>query len=426
MLSLAEKYYLVVNDRFELFYRGIVKMHNPYQYYVKASCEKGYTYNRYFTYTPLVGEEGEYQLTISLYDDEGNIIESKSTILVVNKISFESNKKLNVLCIGDSLTSNGVWPYVGYERFSETFSNSLNFIGKMKKDEVGYEGYGGWQWKTFCTDYNNSVTSCVWVECKHELTEEDQHSKWMNDNREWIVETIENNRIKFKRGNNNNTCNPKLDNVFHHLEHGSHTKDIEVIKYEYSEGNPFWNKNINDIDFSYYLKENNFPTPDLVFILLSWNGQYMPYNKDFSVHSEYSQKMIRRIHNDFPNALIGLIGIQLPCCNGGITACYGASGYYHDWYGETITAFNYNEWLEKLTKNDEYKDYVFYSDLKSQFDTEYNFHTKDMPVNNRSKITERIGVNGIHPSMDGYLQMGDVFYRFLVEMIKNKQEGMKK
>ena len=136
------------------------------------------------------------------------------------------------------------------------------------------------------------------------------------------------------------------------------------------------------------------------------------------VHSENSQKIIRQIHNDFPNAKIGLLGIQLPCPNGGITACYGASGYYYDWYGETITAFNYNEWLENLTKLPEYKGYVKYFDIKSQFDSEYNYWTKDTKVNNRSQITERIGVNGLHPNMDGYLQIGDAFYRALIEMIK--------
>ena len=40
MIFLPSKYYLVVNDRFELFFRGVIKKHNPYQYYVKAECEK--------------------------------------------------------------------------------------------------------------------------------------------------------------------------------------------------------------------------------------------------------------------------------------------------------------------------------------------------------------------------------------------------
>lgn len=420
ILSLPEKYYLVIGDRFELFYRGVIRMHNPYTYYCLATCPKGFTYNRYFTYTPIEGEEGEYPLTISLIDDEGNVIESKETRLIVNK-PVEA-RKLNILCIGDSLTYNGVWPMVGYKKYNDLFKDKLNFIGKMKKEEdslqIGYEGYGGWQWKTFAMEYNNSYTSSVWVKCKHNLTDESQHTIWKCNDLLWVLETIEKDKLKFKRGEGNNKTNPELKGKFT-LERGTNNLcDIEIESYEYSEGNPFFNKEKNDIDFRYYIKENNFNAPDLVFILLTWNGQYIPYNEDFAVHSENSQKIIRQIHNDFPNAKIGLLGIQLPCPNGGITACYGASGYYYDWYGETITAFNYNEWLENLTKLPEYKGYVKYFDIKSQFDSEYNYWTKDTKVNNRSQITERIGVNGLHPNMDGYLQIGDAFYRALIEMIK--------
>ena len=57
-------------------------------------------------------------------------------------------------------------------------------------------------------------------------------------------------------------------------------------------------------------------------------------------------------------------------------------------------------------------------DIKSLFDSEYNYWTKDTPVNNRQTITERIGVNGLHPNMNGYLQIGDAFYKALVSMIK--------
>lgn len=148
MIFLPSKYYLVVNDRFELFFRGVIKKHNPYQYYVKAECEKGYTYNRYFTFTPEKEDIGEYNLTIKVIDDDGCIIESKSTILVVNDVS-EPVRKLNVLCVGDSETVNGVWPKVGYEKFEKVYPNMLNFIGKMHNEKVGYEGYGGWQWKHF-------------------------------------------------------------------------------------------------------------------------------------------------------------------------------------------------------------------------------------------------------------------------------------
>jgi len=43
-------------------------------------------------------------------------------------------------------------------------------------------------------------------------------------------------------------------------------------------------------------------------------------------------------------------------------------------------------------------------------------------VNVRSSQTEWIGTNGVHPSMDGYLQIGDAFYRALVKDIKEKNQ----
>lgn len=418
MIALPSKYYLVINDRFELFFRGVIMKHNPYQYYVKAECKKGYTYNRYFTYTPEPGEEGEYELTINVIDDDGAIIESKSTILVVNNIEAPY-KKMNVLCVGDSETVNGVWPYTGYKKFVDVFPDSLNFIGKMHKEEVGYEGYGGWQWKTFCEYEDESRTSSVWVTCNHHLTEADQHSTWKNNDLEWIVETIEENRIKFKRGEGNcHKVNPELKEEFTHVAHAEHKDAIKVIKYEYSDANPFWNPEKKDIDFKYYIKKNNLAEPDLLITFLTGNGLYIPYHNDFPVHREYATKFLRQFHNDFPNALIGVMGVELPCCNGGVTACYGASGYYHDWYGDTITKFNYDKWLELFTKLDEFKDYMIYFDTKSQFDSEYSYPVELQKVNNRSEIVERLGVNGLHPSIDGYKQIGDAFYRLLVEIIK--------
>ncbi len=414
MISIPKKYYLVVNDRFELFFRGVIRMHNPYQYYVKAECVKGFTYNRYFTFTPTKEDIGEYELSIIVYDDEGCIIEKKSTTLVVNE-EVSPIRKLNVLCIGDSETVNGVWPYVGYSKFEGKYPDSLNFIGKMKKEKIGFEGYGGWQWKTFFDDEKESRTSEVWISCKHHLKETDLNSIWMNDEYEWVIDEIMPLRVKFRRGDSNTTVvNPVISSIFKRM---LNNETLEVENYEYVNANPFYNPLTKELDFRYYLEKNNFPEPDLIFTFLTGNGLFLPFSKDF-VHKEYAPKFLSKLASAFPNALIATMGIELPCCNGGVTACYGASGYYNDWYGYAITAFNYDEWLEDYTINSNLKDYLTYFDVKSQFDSEYNYPYILANVNNRSNIKERLGTNGLHPSLDGYQQIGDAFYRLLVEMIK--------
>ncbi len=428
-IYLAEKYHLVVGDRFELFYRGIIKLFNPYQYYIRVRCSKGNPFPRYYTYTPKENEIGEYELTVELLDNDNNIIEMGQTKLIVENPKKPS-KKLNILCIGDSLTVNGVWPKEAYRRICLNegeptglgFGDILNFIGTCKVDEsgkeIGYEGYGGWTWRSYTTNEHISFSSSVWINTKHNKTEADQHTMWESNGKIWILETIEENRLKFKRGPNNFSMVSNLGDKITHVENAVHTEDVIIESYEFEKGNPFFSKNKNDIDFVEYCEENKFEKPDLIYILLTWNGLYIPFNHDFEHHLEPARKILRHIHEVFPNALVTLLGIQICSVNGGIASNYGASGPYSDTFGSISTAFHYDEELEKLTKQDEFKEYVSYVDTKAMFDSEYNMPTADIQVNARNSITEKIGNNGVHPTMNGYLQIGDIFYRKLIHDIK--------
>lgn len=422
MISLPTKYYLTINEPFELFFRGVIRKHNPYLYYIIAECEKGFTYNRYFTYTPEVGDEGEYPLTIHVYSDGGKLLESKTTILVVNK-QVAPIKPLNILCIGDSETINGVWPDTGFNKYNELYPNMLNFIGTMYRGKTGYEGYGGWQWKTFFEYQDESPTTNLVVETKDFVQNSDIDTIWINNNLKWKLRKIEGNTLTFSRLEGNYKVNPEIKSEMI-LENSN--KKIKIENSKYVDGNPFWNNETGKLDFKDYVKKNKLEEPDLIFTFLTGNGLYMPYSEDFTNHKKYAPLFLENLHQAFPRALIGVMGIELSCPNGGVTACYGASGYYHDWFGYTITAFNYDEWLEKLTLTDEFKDFVFYNDIKGQFDSEYNYPTINQKVNKRNELTERLGVNGLHPSMNGYLQIGDTFYQFLVEMIikyNNRKEN---
>lgn len=428
LIFLAKEYDLVVGDTFELFYRGVIRSMNPYKYYIHVSSPKGKPYPRYYSYKPVLGDEGDYPLTITLYDDFGNAIESKSTTLhVVNPTA--PKKKVNILCFGDSLTFNGVWPYEGYRRFTSEggepcglgFKDTLNFVGTMKKEEVGYEGYGGWQWRHFVKNEAVSTTSSVWIEVEsHELDENDQHSVWKSNNLNWVLESIEDKKLKFKRGPGNYSCLPKIGDVFENVDGGIHTNDIKVVKYYFEKGNPFYDEEKDGPNFKKYCEDNGFEGLDYVYILLTWNGQYIPYNHDFSHFEPFITAILDQIHLDYPECKVRLIGIQSPSINGGIAANYGASGPYSDVFGEVSTAYNYDEYLENLCLSDNYKDYCRYIDMKAQFDVEYNMPTAMTKVNMRSNILEPVGTNGVHPTMEGYLQIGDVFYRALVRDMKDE------
>jgi len=412
MIRLAKKYYLVIDEPFELFYRGIIQSHDPYLYYIIAECEKGYTYKRYFLFTPRDGDEGSYTLTIKIIDNEGKIIEEKKTTLEVIK-QTRPIKKLNILCIGDSETVNGVWPKVGCQKFEEIDEDSFNFIGKMSSGKIGFEGYGGWQWKTFFFDQIESRTTSLKVYSKDIIDKEWIDKEFDNNGLKWILKEINDDFIIFTRHPSNTSCvNPKVDDKFINND-----IVINVTSYEYILGNPFFNPQTKMLDFKYYIQKNALPTPDIIFTFLTGNGLYIPYDDTFSNHKTYAPQFIKRLHDDFPNALIGIMGVEMPCPNGGVTSCYGASGYYHDWYGYACTVFNYDEWLESLTGLLEFKDYTFYLDVKASFDAEFNYPTELRAVNKRSDVYEKIGTNGLHPSIRGYYQIGDIFYTFLTHLV---------
>ena len=138
-LFLAKKYYLVVGDRFELFYRGVVKAINPYQYFIKVTCDKGKPYPRYFMFLPEEKDVGEYDMQIDLVNDDGEIVESGKTTLIVNKPE-QPKRIVNILCIGDSLTAAGYWTGEGYRRFCHQggkpeglgYAGKINLIGLCK------------------------------------------------------------------------------------------------------------------------------------------------------------------------------------------------------------------------------------------------------------------------------------------------------
>lgn len=158
-IFLADKYYLVPNDNFQLFYRSIIQAVNPYHYYIKLTGSKGHGYNRYYEWMPEAEDDGKsYTLKIEVCDDNGNVLGSKSTTLVVSSANKNAASK-NILCIGDSLTANGYWVSYGVSRYANAGGGSINLLGTIEggynNTTVNYEGRGGWQWLSYINGYGN-------------------------------------------------------------------------------------------------------------------------------------------------------------------------------------------------------------------------------------------------------------------------------
>ena len=138
-----------------------------------------------------------------------------------------------------------------------------------------------------------------------------------------------------------------------------------------------------------------------------------------SGHFAHAKQLIDILHQEYPNAIVRCMGIQMPSQNGGMGYNYGANGGYSDAYGILVSAMHYNAVLEDFCRQEAYSSFVKYVDVAGQFDTDYNMPSRQKPANTRTGVTETFGTNGVHPSTAGYYQIADAAYRSLIHDIQN-------
>ena len=422
---LPEKYDLVVGDTFQLFYRGVVEAVNPYFYEIVSVCEKGHNFPRYFEFTPE--EEGEYTLYLSVFSNNKTKLAEGKTRLCVNKPSYNIKKPVNILCVGDSLTQSGVWVEEARRRIADTGGepaglgiDGVNFIGTCHNGKSGYEGHGGWQWKSYLKTQRDK-TEGFWIRHNSLIDDSDQHSLWKDENDNiWIIETIEKNWLKFKRGENNTGNLPDDKTKLTHLCNAQHTDDLVISEICGEKKNPFYSEKTGKIDFADYCNENGFDGIDIAYFMLTWNGlSGMTGGFEDACKDIISQakELINILHSQYPEAKVKIMGLQVPSVNGGTGTNYGAVLPYCDRYGLTRYVMELNIAFEKFTMEEGYCKFMEFINISGQFDSENNMPAMEKCVNTRSPKKEIFGINGVHPLKEGYLQIADAVYRNIVKSI---------
>ncbi len=422
-VCLSKRYDLVVGDTFQLFYRGIIEAPNPYCYSIVAICEVGKNFPRYFEYTPQ--KPGEHKLTVSVYNAERVLLGTATTVLNVVEAKAPS-KKLNVLCVGDSLTQCGTWVNELYRRIAKTdgepkglgFEN-VNFIGSCKKEDVCFEGYGGWQW----VSYTSSKPGAVWVEAPNSKSVEDQHSLWKDDNGYiWQIETLQVDYLKLNRYKDHDGPKPEKGFLTHY-KNAVNTSPIEIFSSSPERPNPFYDAQTKSVNLKSYAQKLGVDDVDFVYILLGANGLMRQIALNNTKHEyckivkEEARLLVDLMKKGFPNAKITLVAPPIPSIFGGTGNNYGAELPFTDNYDITHYIMELNMAYESLANEDGYKDFVDFVHLAGQFDTEYSYPCTQKPVNSRSSTMERLDTNAFHPTKEGKMQIADAIYRNFVKNI---------
>lgn len=418
-VSLPDELTAVVGDTLQLFLRGIVCAVNPYIYDLFVTCNKGGQYPRYFQILPTSGDAGDYDWTITVRDNNKNVLSTSKTILKIVDVVKSPESELNVACFGDSLTSGGFWCREAHRRLTETGGSpagkgltNINFVGKKKNDTTGYFGEGGWNW----SDYTSAKRPAFRFQVSG-VTQLNMDAVYTNNGFEYKI--IE---INVTEGVGNILCStssssnvPQTSGVLTRKS-GNGDATISYSSFEEDVANPLWNTETNQMDFVPYANEYCNGRIDVVYTLLTWNG-LVSWKDDWTSFLTQVKRFADALHRDFPNAKMKILGIQIPSLNGGIAANYGSIGNgITDTFGTINTVFNMNEVYQDFANQSDYKDWVEFVNVSSQFDSEYNMPSNEEYVNTRNTaFKERIGTNGVHPASSGYLQIGDVVYRNFIK-----------
>ena len=414
--------YAVVGDTIQLFYKSFLDCDID-NLIVKFSCPKGKNYPRYWEYTPVSSDEGDYTIDIEITDKKGNIIDSGSVTLTV--ISAKNPARtVNVLCVGDSTMLSGQIPVEASRRLKGTVGvatapsalslNNLTFVGRRKNSDntVGWEGNGGWTYDS----YNTLGVRAVRFTVKDATDINIGAGYSINSFRFEITEINVTNGVGNIRGvfsyltPYSSEFNNTAESGTLTLVSGNGQNTITYTAWESEYYQPFWNNETNAFDIISYRDDYCNGAIDVICTLLGVNS-LIGGNPLMDVSNIINtvKTFFNNVHAQLPNCKILASTIPLASHNGGIGANYGAwdnSGAYNaNGFNHKIIAFN--KALIALAQSDEYKGYVTIINSHAQFDADNCYPSGTKAVNTRLSDTEIIQNNAVHPTNAGYWQLAD-------------------
>ena len=419
-IILPDEVTAVVGDKLQLFTRGIIEAQDPYYLPYNQISSVGSSYPRYYEYTPVLADVGTKTFTMEVKDSGYTTLTTDNmNVVVVNPTGAPTSNK-NILCVGDSLTTGGTWPAEFYRRLTQSggtpaglaYSN-ITFIGDNPMPGYtttqAFTGWGGWTWQAY--------TGATYATYGHVLTgtfdkdKTDVGSTYTDGTNSWIIEYAVGG-LKV-----HGSATLASSGTLTWVSGGVHHTDIVYTAKTDEPQSPFWTTGTGRFSFADWATRNGYSTIDEAYILLGWNGLSQP-NKylatDHATMVNTAKVFLDKLHSDFPNCKVRIIGLQMPSVTGGLGASYGATSDFTKTYSVIRSVNGLRLAYQSLANEASYSSWVRYLDLASQFDSEYNMPYTATAVNSRSSTTENLGTNGVHPAAAGYYQIADVVYRDFV------------
>lgn len=366
-LFLPEAIYAVPGIEMNVYFDNIVRTTNSGRYVFDVDCAKGQNFTKFWRFTPKETDIGSYSWKITVFDDDGVVTTSETKVIVVPQ-NAGAGKKISLLMIGDSLTNGISYPPHIHKLCQMPGNPQLKMVGSyhlagspVKPGGPANEGYAGWKWGTFLTQWK-SLPRKIGPDGK-KRSDADYRMLLHYARSPFLVE---------KEG--------KLQ-----------------------------------LDFKAYLdKYNNGKAPDFITIMLGTNDVALSSDKSFAEDCATAFRnmdiLLAEIRKTAKDSVIGIGFPPPPSASQDGFGSMGGCGVTR-WQ----TKKNIHRYMlalaEKIKKNNPYNVSLIPGFIN--LDCENNYPVKSVNVNARSQKKVLRHIQNVHPSKEGYHQIGDAFYCWL-------------
>lgn len=157
-LTLPPMFYAVPGVEMSIYFDNIVLTETPEKYRFEVDCEIGTVDQNRWTVTPTDSNVGQYSLSVKVTGADGANLGTANTVLQVSKPDAGANRDTcRLLIIGDSLTNATTYSNEIARLLSTPGNPKWQMLGTHKPKSaaagVAHEGYGGWTWQRFVSQY---------------------------------------------------------------------------------------------------------------------------------------------------------------------------------------------------------------------------------------------------------------------------------
>lgn len=159
--ALPEEFYATPGEEMCVYFDNSVCVQTPEKYKFMVTCPIGKSEGARWRVKPLASQSGTHPFTLEVKSPDGKKSLAKKTVRLVVAGRAPSRKTpRRILLVGDSLTQAGVYAAELARLLEEPGNEKWVLLGSQGTGErIRHEGYSGWRWGTFLTQFPADPTA---------------------------------------------------------------------------------------------------------------------------------------------------------------------------------------------------------------------------------------------------------------------------